>query len=249
MDNFSWTCPVCDRPTTITDNDRKAGETVLAINNKEGERKAITTFIVCPNPECKKFTLSISVNRTRRIAGTTSYYWETGKELNRWRLIPFSEVKVFPDYIPHPILEDYKEACLIKDLSPKASATLSRRCLQGMIRDFWGIKKKRLIDEIEALKDKIDSLTWKAINAVKEIGNIGAHMEKDINLIIDVDPNEASQLINLIEMLLKEWYINRYERQKQLNGIVKTADIKKGKKSKITPKETQQNVAQSGIQE
>jgi hypothetical protein len=27
-----------------------------------------------------------------------------------------------------------------------------------------------------------------AIHAVRTIGNIGAHMEKDINLIVDVDP-------------------------------------------------------------
>ena len=31
---------------------------------------------------------------------------------------------------------------------------------------------------------------WQAIDAVRSIGNIGAHMEKDINLIVDVDPEE-----------------------------------------------------------
>ncbi|MCB1884663.1 MAG: DUF4145 domain-containing protein [Geminicoccaceae bacterium] len=29
-------------------------------------------------------------------------------------------------------------------MSPKASATLSRRCLQSMIRDFWTISKDTL---------------------------------------------------------------------------------------------------------
>jgi hypothetical protein len=47
-----------------------------------------------------------------------------------------------PDYIPEQIKDDYYEACSILNLSPKASATLARRCLQGMIRDFWGITKK-----------------------------------------------------------------------------------------------------------
>ena len=93
------------------------------------------------------------------------------------------QAKVFPDYVPAAIRADYLEACLVRDLSPKASATLSRRCLQGMIRDFWGIKKARLIDEIEALKDKTDELTWEAIDSVRSIGNIGAHMQKDIDLI------------------------------------------------------------------
>jgi len=46
-----------------------------------------------------------------------------------------------------------------------------------MIRDFFEIKKDRLIDEINAIREKTDSLTWDAIDSVRKIGNIGAHME------------------------------------------------------------------------
>ena len=42
-----------------------------------------------------------------------------------------------------------------------------------------------------------------AIDAVRKIGNIGAHMERDINLIVDIDPNEAAILIGLIELLFQ----------------------------------------------
>jgi hypothetical protein len=42
-----------------------------------------------------------------------------------------------------------------------------------MIRDFWKITKPRLIDEIDALKDKVDPETWDAIDSVRKIGNIG----------------------------------------------------------------------------
>ena len=75
-----------------------------------------------------------------------------------------------------------------------------------MIRDFWGIKKGRLIDEVNALKEKVNKKTWRAIKAVKDVGNIGAHMEKNINVIIDVEPNEASLLINLIEKFINTFY-------------------------------------------
>ena len=37
--------------------------------------------------------------------------------------------------------------------------------------------------------------------AVRKVGNIGAHMEKDINVIVDVDPDEAQHLIGLITFL------------------------------------------------
>jgi hypothetical protein len=134
-------------------------------------------------------------------------------------LIPPSSAKVFPDYVPEPIREDYVDACKISDLSLKASATLSRRCLQGMIRNFWGISKARLIDEIEAIEDKTDKLTWEAIDSVRKIGNIGAHMEKDINVIVDVDPEEAQLLIGLIELLVKDWYVTKHDREERLKAI------------------------------
>lgn len=66
-----------------------------------------------------------------------------------------------------------------------------RRCLQGMIRDFWGISKRILFDEIQELKGKVTGSSWDAIDAIREIGNVGAHMEKDVNIVIDVEPEEA----------------------------------------------------------
>ncbi len=148
-----------------------------------------------------------------------------------WDLLPESAAKPFPDYIPKPIINDYKEACLIKEKSPKASATLSRRCLQGIIRDFWKIKKNRLIDEIKELQNKIDPIVWEAINSVRRVGNIGAHMEKDVNLIIDVDTKEAELLIWLIETLFTDWYINQHERKQRMSNIVQLVEKKKQEKN------------------
>ncbi len=91
--------------------------------------------------------------------------------------------------------------------------------------------KNRLIDEINELKGKVDQPTWEAIDAVRSIGNIGAHMEKDINLIVDVEPEEAELLIGLIEILLKDWYMARHERQQHLQSIVAVAQAKKQAKN------------------
>lgn len=216
---FPWTCPFCDRNATITPVDTKTESVDLTITNNEGPKRLVVTYIVCPNPNCKKFTLTTTLFNLTKIEDVNVRY-KRGEIIKKWSLTPSSEAKTYPDYIPAVILRDYDEACLIKDLSPKASATLSRRCLQGIIRDFWGIKKSRLVDEIEGIKDKIDPLTWDAIDAVRKIGNIGAHMEKDINIILDVEPNEAAMLIELIELLLNDWYINRHERQQRLQNII-----------------------------
>ncbi|HCN7686920.1 TPA: DUF4145 domain-containing protein [Escherichia coli] len=115
----------------------------------------------------------------------------------------------------------------MKDLSPKASATLSRRCLQGMIRNVWNVKPARLVDEIKAIEGQIESGMWKAIDAIR---NIGAHMENDINVIVDVDPDEAEMLIGLLELLIQEWYIERHERQLRVEAITALAAEKKALK-------------------
>lgn len=165
-------------------------------------------------PACKKVTID--------IIGVGSQFPEGFKR----RIFPGSEAKKYPDYIPSHILEDYTEAYDILELSPKASATLSRRCLQSMIRDKWDTNEKTLYKEIDSIRDKVDSKTWDAINALRKIGNIGAHMQKDTSLIINIEPWEAEKLILLIEVLIKSWYIDVYEREKLFEDIVSIKDSK-----------------------
>jgi hypothetical protein len=189
MEATLWTCPYCNRPCTLQDTDVRHCQDHEYLSKEHGSVLANFQFTICPNPKCRQQTIVAHVFNydpsTRETAGL----------LHEWRLVPESEAKPFPDFIPVQLLDDYREACLIRNKSPKASATLSRRCLQGMIRDFWGIAKGRLIDEVNALQSRVDAQTWKAIDAVRKVGNIGAHMEKDVNLIVDVEPEEASLLI------------------------------------------------------
>lgn len=216
---FGWRCPFCNHHASITDDKISVQYHAFANDNKYGSQRLSTEVIICPNPECKEYSIKISLHNMSSMGG-----WLKPKKV--WQLVPSAKIKVFPDYVPAPILADYTEACSICDLSPKASATLSRRCLQGMIRDFWGIKKARLVDEIEAIKNQTAPATWAAIDAVRKIGNIGAHMEKDINLVIDVEPEEASLLIGLIEMLINDWYIVKHEREQQMAKIIAAAGAK-----------------------
>lgn len=153
-------------------------------------------------------------------------------------LYPTSLAKQYPEYVPKAIREDYEEAYSILSLSPKASATLSRRCLQGMIRDFWkvNVKSGKLYDEINAIKDKVSPAQWKAIDSLRSLGNIGAHMEKDVNEIIEIDDGEAEKLIKLIELLIEKWYISRHDEEELLSEIV---EINNEKINKNTTKHLQ----------
>jgi hypothetical protein len=147
-------------------------------------------------------------------------------------ILPRSLAKQFPEYIPIKIRNDYEEAYAIVNLSPKASATLSRRCLQGMIHDYWDIKLKNLNHEITALKDKVDPDLWSAIDSLRELGNIGAHMEKNTDVIVDIDSGEATTLINLVELLMNEWYINRENRNQLIGKVISTNAVKQDQRNK-----------------
>jgi hypothetical protein len=68
---------------------------------------------------------------------------------------------------------------------------------------------------------------WEGIDAVRNVGNIGAHMEKDIDLIVGVEPDEAKLLIGLIETLIDDWYVARKKKKDQLEKIKLMATEKK----------------------
>lgn len=176
------------------------------------------TFYKCPN--CGQYT----IYATGMGAGVKN---------TKVQIRPVSNAKQFPEYIPAALRQDYEEACAIVSLSPKASATLSRRCLQGMIRDFWDIKEPNLSKAISQLEGKIPAQQWRVINGVRRIGNIGAHMEKDINLIVDIDPDEAEKLLKLIEHLFKQWYIERHEEECLYADIVSMDESKQASRKKV----------------
>lgn len=100
-----------------------------------------------------------------------------------------------------------------------------------MIRDYWNVQnKKSLYEEIDAIKNQIKPSVFDAIDGMRNIGNIGAHMQKDINLIIDVEPQEAQLLITLIENLFKEWYISRHETESNFKDIIELSKTKNEQK-------------------
>lgn len=203
------------------------------------------TAIRCANPACGKVAIDTTVRPwVRPMMGEQVF--AHGKPILARRLLPENTAKPQPIYIPPPIVEGYREACLICDLSPKAAATLARRCLQGMIRDFCKICDDSLNREIIRLREQIGSgkappdvtkASVDAIDRVRKIGNFGAHMEKDINLIVDIEPGEARLLIELIEILFKDWYVRRHEREENLTRLAKITDAKNSLANRMPPDE------------
>jgi hypothetical protein len=240
---MNWICPFC--LVAQVDFSSKKSLNIFRIPGNDSINKTVMVLesVACINPSCQKISISLEEavchqDLTSDIEKNKKAHYVSSRAL--WNNAPKSNIKLLPSYIPDAIRSDYAEARLISDLSPKASATLARRCLQGMIRDFCGIKKATLFAEIESLKQLcadgnppkgVNSDTLDAIDAVRKIGNIGAHMEKDINVIIDIDQREAENILDLIDLLIDDWYISKFKREEKLREIKKINDQIEDKKN------------------
>ncbi|NTH50944.1 DUF4145 domain-containing protein [Agrobacterium rhizogenes] len=133
-----------------------------------------------------------------------------------WRLIdPTTATRgPVPKEVPNLIAADYVEACNVLPISPKASAALSRRCLQAILRAH-GYIAKDLAKEIDLLLNETD--TSKAIpsslrtmiDAIRNFGNFSAHPITDVTTlqIIDVEPEEAEWCLEVLEECFEHFYV------------------------------------------
>lgn len=129
-----------------------------------------------------------------------------------------------------PYRDDYLEACEVLSISPKASAALSRRCLQMILRDKAGVHKKDLFQEIdETIKTKnLPSHISSGLDAVRTIGNFAAHPIKTTATgeIVEVESGEAEWTLDVIESLFDYYFVQPAELKRKkdaLNAKLKAA--------------------------
>lgn len=138
-----------------------------------------------------------------------------------------------PPEVPDIIKTDYIESCQVLPISSKASAALSRRCLQNMLRDN-GYKAKDLSKEIDLLLNEPDPmkaipLTLRTtIDGIRNFGNFSAHPISDVTTlqVIDVEPHEAEWCLEILEEAFQHFYVRPAEakaRKAALDAKLKSA--------------------------
>lgn len=164
----------------------------------------------CPNEECKRWILYLvkGVPVTSRRPPFGGFEFEEDRRL----IYPKGAVRApVPPEVPENLADDYKEGCLVLPDSPKASAALSRRCLQHVLREHAGIKKENLADEIQQVIDsrQLPSHLAEAIDAVRNTGNFAAHPVKSqvTGQIVPVEPGEAEWNLDVLELLFDFYFV------------------------------------------
>jgi Domain of unknown function (DUF4145) len=133
-----------------------------------------------------------------------------------WRMVyPISANRgPVPKEVPADIASDYIEACNVFPISAKASAALSRRCLQNILRAA-GYKARDLSSEIDLLLNESDpkkatpQRLRDTIDAIRNFGNFSAHPITEMTAlqIIDVDPEEAEWCLEILEACFQHFYV------------------------------------------
>jgi hypothetical protein len=116
-----------------------------------------------------------------------------------------------PPEVTKKYADDYKESCLVIADSPKASAALSRRCLQHLLRGEAKVKHQDLYNEIQEVIDRatLPSHIADSLDAVRRIGNFAAHPTKNLSTgeIVPVEPREAEWNLDVLESLFDFYFV------------------------------------------
>jgi hypothetical protein len=166
-----------------------------------------------------------SCNRTMILLTTTNTATEVPHiEIKAWgKDLARSEL---PPEVIEPYLSDFYEACFIVADSPRASAALSRHCLQALLRDKANVKPGDLSNEIDqVLTSKALPLELvSSLAATINVGNFPANPVKNSHpgLIAPVEPGEAEYLLDVLEALF-DYYLVRPARLKEQDAVATDA--------------------------
>jgi len=132
--------------------------------------------------------------------------------------------------VPKEFSTDYIEASMVLDVSAKASAALSRRCLQHILREKARVKHGNLASEIQQAIDSgnLPSHICEAIDAIRNIGNFAAHPTKSQSTgeVVPVESGEAEWNLDVLDALFDFYFVQPgilKKRRDMLNQKLKEA--------------------------
>jgi hypothetical protein len=185
-------------------------------------------------PACERVVLVLGSGRISSIGGR-----HTLENMREERLIyPRAPSRVpLSKEVPEEFAREYREACTVLVDSPKASAALSRRCLQRLLRLKAHVKPTNLAAEIQEVIDSgtLPSYIAESVADIRNIGNFTTYPIKSERTgeLVDVEPGEADWNLDVLEALFNFYFVQPAiikKKREILNLKLKEAD-KKGAKN------------------
>jgi hypothetical protein len=172
-------------------------------------------------PECGEVFISIQGGSWSTQPPT--YQAEFSQVQEEHLVWPQEGHRVCPPEIPENLKKDFLEAAAVLPISPQASAALTRRCLQHLLRDYGNAKKRDLADQIDEVAPTLPGNLSDQLHAVRNIGNFAAHPQKSTNSgeILEVEPQEADWNLDVLEELFDHYFVKPALLQKRKEALNK----------------------------
>lgn len=196
-------CPHC----LVAFNDKQSHKDVFRENDKDGwwelERRRC--------PECDKLILHLRNS-------------SSGGNAKSFVLVrPRASERPCPIEVPEKYSEDFKESALVLSDSPKASAALSRRCLQNILREEAKTKSKDLAEQIDEVitNNLLPPYLADDLDVVRNIGNFAAHpiKSKQTGEVLPVEPGEAEWNLDVLETLFDFYFVLPEQNKKKKTAL------------------------------
>jgi hypothetical protein len=189
------TCPHCAATMHLVE-ERRTGKRRLSLPDEDDPSDEFFEVRYGYCPACSRIVVVMDEGIV--LGGGTT-------DIDSIVLYPKMSVRPVATEVPDPYARDFKEAAAVLNLSPKASAALSRRILQHVLRDNCGVKPGNLGKEIDEFIQKpgVPTHLAEAVDAVRNVGNFAAHPIKSTSTgeVVDVEPGEAEWLLDVLDSL------------------------------------------------
>jgi hypothetical protein len=214
-------------------------------NHGNGNYTAVIESQVCPNCNRFKLTAHLHVNKPPRVRIGNQEGEPIKQLLKSWPLIPEVAAKVYPAFIPEDIRKDYAEAAMLRSVSTRACAMVARRTLQRIVRETCSVHKSTLRQEFLSIRDRVDPLLYNAVHNILNLSinpaqsssatiqTVGSKLEADVNQFQEATEFEADKLIQLVELLLDQLYVERHQKESLMKKVVDDADSRYRLKSEL----------------
>lgn len=152
-------------------------------------------------PDCGRLAVSVET-LTAAVRGK----WVSDEEFVVW---PRQSERPVPPAVPRDMASDYKAAALLLGLHAGASAALSRRCLQAVLRHTTGDDLPTLSEQVRAAAPRLPPDIGRRLSAVMAVGKFPANPSKDADpgRIVDAEPGEAEWNLNVLDLLFDHHYV------------------------------------------
>lgn len=218
-------CPYCFTIMNLNTNETVFRDGLCIFDDDYEDIGYALKFGFCP--ECNKPIILFAEGKYCS-AMSGDYIVEQGENIILYPKFP--SVTQLSDFIPQKYVDLYQEAEQVNNISPRASATLSRYLLQMILHEELNIKKRNLEEEITELESQshIPSTLVTFLQVMRRVANFAAHPKKSTNSaeIVEIEEGESAVMLELINELFDFVFVKPAKEKEFMKRIEEKYGIK-----------------------